>query len=130
MTYVDLVWENGDFRVDSAGDLALERGVDVIRTDLIARLGSPRGSHWAWPDEGTDLAIYINAVADPLSLLALRQDVELEVVRDTRLLDAAATVDTVDLRSGRVTVTAELTSGALVTLGIDVPSLLKGGGPT
>lgn len=126
MTYRDLVWREGDFALDASGDLALESGAAVIGTDLMTRLRSPRGSHWAWPDEGTDLGIYINAVADELSILALRQDVELEIVRDVRVLDVQATVTTPDLQTGTVTADVELTDGTLVTLGLSVGSLLGG----
>lgn len=130
MTYRDLTWQDGDLALDASGDLALEEGANVIRTDLTARLSSPRGSHWAWPEEGTDLGIYINATADDLTLLALRQDVELEVARDVRVLDVEATVTTPDLRIGRVTVATELTDGTLTTLGVSIPALLRGGEPT
>lgn len=126
MTYLDLAWRNGDWVLDPSGDLALEEGTDVIATDLLTRLTSPRGSHWAHPDEGTDLAVYINAATDDLTLLALRQDVELETLRDTRVLDVNATVTTPDLRTGAVTLTVELTSGTLLTLGVTLPTLLGG----
>lgn len=127
MTYRDLAWRNGDLVLDTSGDLALDEGTAVIRTDLLVRLSSPRGSHWAWPEHGTDLAVYINATADDLTLLALRQDVELEILNDVRVLDVQATVTTPDLRTGTVTADVEFTDGTLSTLGLALPTLLTGG---
>lgn len=127
MTYLDLAWRDGDLILDASGDIALDEGTAVIRTDLLVRLSSPRGSHWAWPEHGTDLAVYINTTADDLTLLALRQDVELEILTDIRVLDVQATVTTPDLRTGTVAADVEFTDGTLTTLGLTLPTLLTGG---
>ena len=104
----DIAWQNGDFVVGTSGDVALAANLAVVKQDLLARLTSPRGSHWAHPAEGVDLQKFINAGADELTRLELRQDVELEAGRDARVRRAAARVSTPDLRSGHIAVTAQL----------------------
>lgn len=108
----DAHWRDGDFTVGPNGDLALATNLNVVRQDLIARLTSPRGSHWAFPMEGIDVRKFVNATADTITLLELRQDTELEVERDARIERARATVVTRDLRSGHIHLKARLTREA------------------
>ncbi len=115
----DWAWNDGDFVLSASGDVAVVGDVAtvgegrVVAQDLLARLISPRGSHWAHPEDGLDSQQYIQATADELTLLALRQDIELEVARDTRVRRAVAEVETPDLRTGLVRVEAELSDRTL-----------------
>lgn len=110
----DWAWNDGDFVLSASGDVAVVGDVStvgearVIAQDLLARLISPRGSHWAHPEDGLDSQRYIQATADDMTVLALRQDVELEVIRDARVVRASAEIDTPDLRTGIVRVLAQL----------------------
>lgn len=121
----DVAWdfERGDFVLDAGGRLVMLEGPAVIRSDLTARLTSPRDSHWAHPGEGFDAYRYVNATADDTTLLEFRQEVELEAERDRRVLLADATVTTPDLRTGRVNLVARLTQQAVIDVGL----LLTGG---
>jgi hypothetical protein len=112
----DAHWRDGDFTVGPGGDLALATNLDVVRQDLVARLTSPRGSHWAFPTEGIDVRKFVNATADTITLLELRQDVELEVERDARVEKAKAAVATRDLRSGHIHVKARISRGAATAM--------------
>lgn len=109
----DWAWNDGDFVLSASGDVATTDEARVIAQDLLARLISPKGSHWAFPDEGLDSQKYIQATADELVLLELRQDVELEVIRDARVRRANAEIDTPDLHTGLVRVLAGLTDRTL-----------------
>lgn len=110
----DWAWNDGDFVLSASGDVAVVGDLStvgearVIAQDLLARLISPRGSHWAHPEDGLDSQRYIQATADELTVLALRQDIELEVLGDTRVRRSRAVVETVDLQTGLVRVEAEL----------------------
>ena len=112
----DIGWRDGDFLLDGGGHPALVTRVDVIRQDLVARLHCPPGAHWAWPDEGVDLSQYVQGTADPLTLLALRQDAEIGCEQDRRLIRADATITLTDLRTARVSVSAALQGGDALTL--------------
>jgi hypothetical protein len=114
----DVHWRDGDFTVGPGGDLALTTNLDVVRQDLVARLASPRGSHWAFPAEGIDIRKFVNATADTITLLELRQDTELEVERDARVEKAKATVVTKDLRSGHIHVKARISRDAAAAMQI------------
>lgn len=110
----DWAWNDGDFVLSASGDVAVVGDISavgearVIAQDLLARLISPRGSHWAHPEDGLDSQRYIQATADELTVLALRQDIELEVLGDDRVRRSRAVVETVDLQTGTVRVEAEL----------------------
>lgn len=104
----DWAWNDGDFVLSASGDVATVDETRVIAQDLLARLISPRGSHWAHPEDGLDSQRYIQATADELTMLSLRQDIELEVLGDTRVRRSRAEVETVDLQTGLVRVEAEL----------------------
>ena len=109
----DWAWDNDDFVLSASGDVAFAEDTRVIAQDILARLVSPKGSHWAYPADGLDSQKFIQATADELTVLELRQDVELEVLNDARVLRSAATVTTLDLRTGNVSVLAELRDQAL-----------------
>lgn len=109
----DWAWNDGDFVLSASGDVALAEDTRVIAQDLLGRLVSPRGSHWAHPDDGLDSQKYIQQTADDLTLLELRQDIELECARDARVRRSSAEVETFDLYTGTVRVLAELNDRAL-----------------
>lgn len=116
----DIAWNDGDFILDPGGRLTFVQDLDVTQQDLVARLTSPPGSHWAHPREGVDLPRFVQAATDELNLLELRQEVELEVARDRRVRRATADVTVLDLARARLTVRAELTDGALLQLGLQI----------
>lgn len=121
----DLLFEDGDFRLDAAGNLQLVSGTRVIGQDLSARLQCPPGGHWAFPELGVDLRQYVFAGMDELTLLEMRQEVQIEAMKDNRILDPEVTVTMEDLQTCRVTVNSELTDATLEDLGLDF--LVKGG---
>lgn len=108
----DIRWNDGDFVLEPGGRVRLAEGLEVIRQDLLARLVSPPGSHWAFPEEGMDLPRYVQGPANELTLLELRQEIELETLRDVRVLDALAEVEAPDPGTGRIRVVATLTDAA------------------
>ena len=108
----DIAWNDGDFMLSASGDVALVYEHRAIAQDLIARLISPRGSHWAHPDDGLDSQKFIQATADELTLLEFRQDLEREAIRDARVFRARAEIQTPSLTQGRVKVTARLRNRA------------------
>ncbi|WP_288482117.1 hypothetical protein [uncultured Deinococcus sp.] len=112
----DIAWAGGDFVLTAGGHPALVYGADVVRQDLLARLHCPPGAHWAYPDQGVDLSAYIQGTADPLTLLALRQDVEIGCEQDRRIVRADAVLAVLSLREVRAEVTATLTTGAALLL--------------
>lgn len=119
----DVKWQDGDFVLDGGGRLAFVTDADVVRQDLIARLISPPGSHWAHPLEGLDLVRFVlGAARDDLSLLEMRQEVELETARDDRVRRATAQVAQPTLDRTDVRVTAQLTDGALIQFGLAIGS--------
>ncbi|WP_034335137.1 hypothetical protein [Deinococcus misasensis] len=120
----DLLFENGDFVLDAAGDLQVITGIRVIAQDLSAQLQCPPGAHWAFPDLGVDLGEYLLAGLDETTVLEMRQEVEIEAMKDDRVLDLVATVTLEDLRSCRVALRAELTDATLEDLNLDF--LVKG----
>lgn len=117
----DWAWNGDDFVLSASGDVAFAEEARVVAQDILARLVSPKGSHWAFPDDGLDSQKYIQATADELTVLELRQDIELEVIRDARVMRSAAEVNTPDLQIGTVKVVAELRDQAL-SLGAPLPT--------
>ena len=109
----DWAWNDDDFVLSASGDVAFAQDSRVIAQDLLARLISPRTTHWAFPDDGMDSQKFIQATADELTVLELRQDVELECSRDARVLRASAEIETPDLQTGIVRVLAQLSDQAL-----------------
>lgn len=88
MRYRDWRWDNGDIQLSPRGDVALAEGWEVVRQDLMARLLSPRGSHWAFPQEGSRVPEFVGAPADELTRLELVQEAELTCMEDIRVRDA------------------------------------------
>lgn len=88
--YRDWRWQDGDFAFTPRGDAALAEGMDVVRQDLLARLVSPRGSHWAFPAEGSRVPEFVAAPADELTLTELQQEAELTCLEDARVREAAS----------------------------------------
>ena len=122
-TLTDVQWQGGDFVLDAGGNPALVTGTDVVRQDLHARLRCPPGAHWAYLNQGVDLLQYIQGAADPLSLLAFRQDVEIGCEQDTRIWRADAEVRRTDLRTAQVQVVATLIDGSAVQLATTIGGL-------
>lgn len=116
MSLTDIGWRDGDFILSSGGHPHIVDRLDVVRQDLLARLNCPPGRHWAYLDLGVDLTQYVQGEADPLTLLALRQDAEIGVEQDTRVLFAEATLDRPDLRTSLIHIRATLTDRAVLTL--------------
>lgn len=113
----DLLFQNGDFVLDGAGNLVLVTGSGVIAQDLTARLQCPPGGHFAFPEAGVDLRDYLFAALDELTLLEMRQEVEIECMKDERIYDVTATVTQETLKSCQVDISAQLTDEALTDLG-------------
>lgn len=88
MTYRDWRWYEGDFRISPRGDVELTEGLEVVQQDLMARLISPRGSHWAFPQEGSRVPEFVGAPADELTRLELVQEAELTCMEDIRVREA------------------------------------------
>lgn len=86
--YRDWLWDNGDFRFTPRGDAALAEGLQVVRQDLLARLISPRGSHWAFPHEGSALPDYVQAALDELTRVEVLQEAERTCLEDARVEEA------------------------------------------
>lgn len=116
MSLTDIGWRDGDFVLSPGGHPQIVEGVEVVRQDLLARLNCPPGRHWAYLELGVDLLQYVQGEADPLTLLALRQDAEIGVEQDTRVLFAEATLERPDLRTSLIHIRATLTDRAVVTL--------------
>ncbi|VCU52916.1 hypothetical protein TTHN1_00671 [Thermus thermophilus] len=87
--YRDWKWQDGDFAFTPRGDAALAEGMEVLRQDLLARLVSPRGSHWAFPLEGSGLLDYVGAPLDDLTRTEVVQEAERTCLEDARVLEAA-----------------------------------------
>lgn len=109
--YRDWLWDDGDFRFTPRGDAALAEGLEVVRQDLLARLVSPRGSHWAFPLEGSDLLLYVQAALDDLTRTEVLQEAERTLLEDARVLEARG-----EWREGGLRLTARLTEEALSLL--------------
>lgn len=88
MIYRDWRWDDGDFRISPRGDVEMAEGLEVVRQDLLARLISPRGSHWAFPQEGSRVPEFVGAPADELTRLELVQEAELTCLEDIRVREA------------------------------------------
>ena len=110
----DLAWNSttGDFVVNAAGSLALVKSLDVIKSDLQARLTSPPGSHWAFPSEGVDMTRFVQAQVSSqvhdLILTEARQEIELACEQDARVYSATGLISLDSLTQAEI--------GALVTL--------------
>lgn len=87
MRYRDWRWD-GDFHISPRGDVEMAEGLEVVRQDLVARLISPRGSHWAFPSEGSRVPDFVAAPADELTRLELLQEAELTCLEDIRVRNA------------------------------------------
>lgn len=109
--YRDWLWQDGDFHFTPRGDAALAEGLAVVRQDLLARLVSPRGSHWAFPAEGSDLLEYVQAPLDELTRTEVLQEAERTLLEDARVLEAWG-----EWREGGLRLTARLTEEALSLL--------------
>ncbi|MCS6868964.1 hypothetical protein [Thermus sp.] len=96
--YRDWRWEEGDFAFSPRGDAALAEGLEVVRQDLLARLVSPRGSHWAFPAEGSRLPEFLQATDDPLTRVEAQQEAELTCLEDARVQEATSTWESGGLR--------------------------------
>lgn len=118
MSFVDIGWRDGDFILNTSGHPELVYGMDVIRQDILARLHCPPPAHWAYPLLGVDLVRYVQGDTNDLNLLSLRQDVEIGVEQDNRVLRAEAVLTTPNLRAARIQVTAELLDRTVLQLAI------------
>jgi len=97
MAYIDWLW-SGDLVINPRGDVALAKDLEVVRQDLLARLISPRGSHWAFPAEGSQVPDYVQVTDDALTRLELRQEAELTCLEDVRVLEARTELTSSGLR--------------------------------
>ncbi|GAA6761754.1 MULTISPECIES: hypothetical protein [Thermus] len=109
--YRDWLWEDGDFRFSPRGDAVLVEGLAVVRQDLLARLVSPRGSHWAFPAEGSDLLDFVQAAADELTRVEAQQEAERTCLEDARVREAAS-----EWQGDRLRLVLTLEEGTLVLL--------------
>jgi hypothetical protein len=109
--YRDWKWQDGDFLLSPRGDVALVEGMEVLRQDLLARLVSPRGSHWVFPLEGSDLLDYVGAPLDDLTRTEVLQEAERTLLEDARVLEAWG-----EWTEGGLRLTARLTEEALSLL--------------
>lgn len=87
----------------------------MVRSDLVARIISPRGSHWAFLDEGSNVPRFVQQTTDEISQLALRQEAELTALEDARIGAAAASLD-VGLERTRIDLRCVLTGDAVVAI--------------
>lgn len=88
--YRDWRFQDGDFAFTPRGDAALVEGLSAVRQDLLARLVSPRGSHWAFPAEGSSVPDYVHAALDELTTTELLQEAERTCLEDARVEEAEA----------------------------------------
>lgn len=87
--YRDWKWQDGDILLSPRGEVALAEGLEVVKQDLLARLVSPRGSHWAFPAEGSGLMDYVQAPMDDLTRAEVELEAERTCLQDARVREAA-----------------------------------------
>ncbi|MEO2069430.1 MAG: hypothetical protein ABGX27_07995 [Desulfurobacteriaceae bacterium] len=102
---IDIYCINGDFQVLPSGDLTLVSGLHCLAQDIINRLKTVKGSHFAHPDYGIDLHRFIKRQWDPITELDLLSAIGDEVEKDPRVLEAKATRKNLTLRSIEILLT-------------------------
>jgi len=102
---IDILCQNGDFQVLPSGDLTLVSDLYCLAQDIINRLKTVKGSHFAHPDYGIDLYRFIKRQWDPITELDLLSAIEDEVEKDPRVLEAKATRKDLTLRSIEILLT-------------------------
>jgi hypothetical protein len=113
----DIAWsDDGDVLVDSTGNLQLINDADVVKSDVLARLFTPKGSYWAYVEDGVGLKDYVNATYDDLALLQLSQEVVLETQNNAAVFIANATVQQSDLNTVFIKLEAELFDEQVVSV--------------
>jgi len=88
----DIYLINGDFQIAPSGDLLLLDERQTLIQDIINRLKTYKGSHFAHPDYGTNIYDYLRANGDDQTLLALINDIEEELLKDPRIWDVEVEV--------------------------------------
>ena len=83
----DIYLIDGDFQIAPSGDLLLLDERQTLIQDIINRLKTYKGSHFAHPDYGTNIYDYLRANGDDQTLLALINDIEEELQKDPRIWD-------------------------------------------
>jgi hypothetical protein len=77
----DIFWTDGDIQLDASGNFKLANDNDVIKQDLIARLRTVNGSHWAYVDEGAGLDGAVMAGISQFQMLELQQNCNVEAFK-------------------------------------------------
>ena len=88
----DIYLINGDFQIAPNGDLLLLDEKQTLIQDVINRLKTYKGSHFAHPDYGTNIYDYIRGNGDNRTLLELINDIEEELLKDPRIWEVEVEV--------------------------------------
>jgi hypothetical protein len=89
----DILVVEQDFSVLPTGDVEQVAGLRCLMQDLVHRLGTPRGDHFAHPDYGLDIQRFLHLEARPVHVLDFRRSVEAELERDPRVVPGSARCD-------------------------------------
>ena len=88
----DIYLINGDFQISPSGDLLLLDEKQTLIQDIINRLKTYKGSHFAHPDYGTNIYDYLRGNGDDRTLLELINDIEEELLKDPRIWEVEVEV--------------------------------------
>jgi len=88
----DIYLINGGFQIAPNGDLLLLDEKQTLIQDVINRLKTYKGSHFAHPDYGTNIYDYIRGNGDNRTLLELINDIEEELLKDPRIWEVEVEV--------------------------------------
>ncbi len=88
----DIYLINGDFQIAPNGDLLLLDERKTLIQDIINRLKTYKGSHFAHPDYGTNIYDYLRGIGDDKTLLELINDIEEELLKDPRIWEVEVEV--------------------------------------
>ncbi|MDI3480782.1 MAG: hypothetical protein PWQ97_437 [Tepidanaerobacteraceae bacterium] len=100
------VYFDFDFKdVAVVWDMGITTGRRCLVQDIVNRLLTPKGSHFAHPDYGSELYLFIQDEDTPINRMDLEQVAKIAIEEDPRIITGSTKVEVIEWNNDKITFT-------------------------